>query len=157
MGATAVIGRKEMFVDHVLLNLPAIAMEFLDVFRGCFEGEEVEKYGLPMVHCYCFANAQEFEKEIKERLIKSLGVVPSENEDGFKLRRVRNISPLKDMFCVSFRLPRDVAVGKGDEMMNGERIATVCGKRAERTCDELAPALPPLKKQKTDLALQETR
>lgn len=154
------VENKEKFVDHVLLNLPAIAMEFLDVFRECYTADEVEKYGLPTVHCYCFANAQNFEKEIKERLIKSLGVVPSES-DGLKLRKVRNISPLKDMFCVSFRLPRDIAVGQGQRVENETQsasAASVNGKRTRTDCEDLAPSglsPPPLKKQKTDLALSE--
>ena len=132
-------GERRRFVDHVLLNLPKMAMEFLNEFRGCFEEKEVAEYGLPTVHCYCFANDVGFEREIKEQLIQYLGAVPTES-DGLTMRKVRNVSPHLNMYCVSFSLPKEIALGKGEDEQNG--------KVTERKCDEP----PPLKKQKTDLA-----
>merc|ERR1712113_300980 len=97
-----------------------------------------------MIHCYCFANDVEFEKEIKERLIKYLGAVPAQSDE-LTMRKVRNVSPHKDMFCVSFRLPKGIAVKRKEEKV--EKNETVTGKRVNTEFD----CPPPLKKQKTDL------
>ena len=40
--------------DDVVLNLPALSIEFLDVFVGLFP----PGHALPMIHCYCFSNAE---------------------------------------------------------------------------------------------------
>lgn len=76
-------GLPGRFADHFVLNLPATAITFLDAFQGIYtpllvsssgqrktflnhlseyttwrsphiEQEKVQRYRLPMVHCYCF-------------------------------------------------------------------------------------------------------
>lgn len=49
--------------SQVLMNLPAIALEFLDVFPQQFDHWEGE---LPFIHCYCFSNAEDVEKDVLE-------------------------------------------------------------------------------------------
>lgn len=49
--------------SQVLMNLPAIALEFLDAFPGQFDHWEGE---MPFVHCYCFSNAEDVEKDVIE-------------------------------------------------------------------------------------------
>lgn len=41
------------------MNLPATAIEFLDVFNGCFNQQRWGSQPLPSIHCYCFAKAAE--------------------------------------------------------------------------------------------------
>jgi tRNA (guanine37-N1)-methyltransferase len=93
---------------------------------------------MPMVHCHCFT--REMDREAAERDIRhvstscihqlavrvdrldgtrvrgqrveeQLGCVLSA-EDEVSLHLVRSVSPNKEMYCISFRLPRAVAFGE---------------------------------------------
>merc|ERR1712129_123834 len=97
---------KGAFINHVIMNLPATALEFLDIFKECFTEKEVETYGLPQIHCYCFAKIQNYKESIVERVRKYLGAIPID----LKIRLVRNIAPYKNMYCVSFKLPKEIAI-----------------------------------------------
>ncbi|XP_038700983.1 tRNA (guanine(37)-N1)-methyltransferase 2 isoform X1 [Tripterygium wilfordii] len=50
-------------VDHVIMNLPASALQFLDAFRGIIR-RKYWKVPLPWIHCYCFIRANETEEMI---------------------------------------------------------------------------------------------
>eukprot|EP01084_Bolivina_argentea_P073454 133298_1 len=109
---------ENKFIDHIVMNLPAIAMEFLDVFGGCYSLNEIERYGLPMIHCYCFAPDVNYIESIHDRLNKYLGVIPKNNN--LQVRLVRNVAPHKDMYCVSFRLPKEIALCENKDNVNDE-------------------------------------
>lgn len=137
--------------NHYIMNLPAIALEFLDAFRGypisAAPKEDGTMASLPTIHVYCFApkKIENAKMEIVGRIEKALGIsIPLstasesdsvEDDDTFKivlvtnakqksnkkcilekehsnnviyLKVVRDISPSKNMYCVSFRLPRQV-------------------------------------------------
>ncbi|XP_056693033.1 tRNA (guanine(37)-N1)-methyltransferase 2 [Spinacia oleracea] len=92
-------------VDHVVMNLPASALEFLDAFKGLI----CRKYWkglLPLIHCYCFIRSSETEEFI-------ISVAESRLNAKIKdpvFHRVRDVAPNKAMFCLSFRLPEEACL-----------------------------------------------
>mmetsp|Transcript_4037 Transcript_4037/g.11487 ORF Transcript_4037/g.11487 Transcript_4037/m.11487 type:complete len:136 (+) Transcript_4037:3-410(+) len=91
---------------HAVMNLPELALDFLDAFRdmvlsrksALFSGSPVEL----VVHCYCFAREKDRpEEEIHPRMVAAMGCVPP----GTRIREVRDVAPKKNMYCVEFSLP----------------------------------------------------
>ncbi|KZT27698.1 hypothetical protein NEOLEDRAFT_1060243 [Neolentinus lepideus HHB14362 ss-1] len=106
-------------ISHFVMNLPDSAIEFLDAFRGILsesDGEEKRNLGgiynvMPMIHCHCFT--RELERDVAERNIRArveekLGYNLT-SDDEVSLHLVRSVAPNKEMYCISFRLPRAVA------------------------------------------------
>lgn len=104
-------------ITQFVMNLPDTAIEFLDAFRGVLSptqpwGEKLQEiYGtaMPVIHCYCFTRELEFENarsDISQRVAAKLG----HTIEDFDLHLVRSVAPNKDMYCISFRLPREVAL-----------------------------------------------
>jgi tRNA (guanine37-N1)-methyltransferase len=103
----------------VLMNLPALATEFIVAFNGLLndhskeikdllENSSIEKRKFIMesfhlsVYCYCFIKDQEDLKMTKERVLKDL-----DSDDLIKIeaRDVRKVAPNKEMYCLEFNLP----------------------------------------------------
>lgn len=85
---------------HIVMNLPAMAVEFLDAFQNLLEGEPCSDAILPTVHCYGFSKEEDPHKDIKERAEKYLGSVL----ENCSVHLVRNVAPNKEMMCISFKL-----------------------------------------------------
>ncbi|KAG5647702.1 hypothetical protein DXG03_008425 [Asterophora parasitica] len=102
-------------VSHFVMNLPDSAITFLDAFRGVLASDEVdglrEAYDvMPMVHCHCFTRECEPDKaeaDIRQRVEEKLG---SKLTTEVSLHLVRSVAPNKEMYCISFRLPAEVAL-----------------------------------------------
>lgn len=90
---------------HVLMNLPALAVDFLDAFRGLLQQEPSGEETLPTVHCYGFSKDNDPETDVVKRASCSLGFPL---EDRCSVHFVRNVAPNKDMMCVTFTLPQKV-------------------------------------------------
>lgn len=90
---------------HVVMNLPALALEFLDAFRGLLHQEPSCDENLPTVHCYGFSKDDDPETDVVKRASRSLGF-PLENRSSVHF--VRNVAPNKDMMCVRFTVPKEV-------------------------------------------------
>eukprot|EP00945_MAST-04E_sp_MAST-4E-sp1_P004409 g4409.t1 len=90
---------------QVFMNLPALGIEFLDVFvDGCMD-DWPDDFEMPLVHTYCFSKSADPEKDVQERVAKVLGHDPIANGNG-SVRQVRDVAPNKLMMCAEFRLPR---------------------------------------------------
>ncbi|NXG47911.1 TRM5 methyltransferase, partial [Psilopogon haemacephalus] len=90
---------------HIVMNLPALAIEFLDAFRHLLDGEPCSTAALPTVHCYSFSKHGDPTKDIQERAEASLGT----SLDGrCSTYLVRNVAPNKEMLCISFQVPAEV-------------------------------------------------
>ncbi|CAF3490186.1 unnamed protein product [Rotaria sp. Silwood1] len=103
----------------ILMNLPDIALTFLDVLPEWLSTniEEKEQWILPIhIYCYTFSKADNRDEDIRMRL-KS--ILPNINDEQITCRFVRQVAPNKDMMCV-----RIVFFNKknSDEMLSTEKI-----------------------------------
>ena len=112
---------------HIAMNLPAIAVEFLEAFRGLFAEEDRSQFcklddskNAPMVHVYAFNEEQDFEKDLRTRCHRYLGA----EVHNAHISWVRNVSPNKDMYRVSFPLTTDVLFEDRDEESKAKRLKT---------------------------------
>ncbi|KAJ2020761.1 tRNA(m(1)G37)methyltransferase [Coemansia sp. IMI 209128] len=105
--------------DHVVMNLPAIAIEFLDAFRGLFRritGADDSSVNLPLIHTHCFTKSDEPEKDILQRACRAMGYPEDQYmELDAEVYFVRQVAPNKDMYCLSLNLPRSVAYANDNE------------------------------------------
>ncbi len=121
-----------LLADHVVMNLPGTAIEFLDAFCGAFVDDvwkratdgmssslssadattssSQSKKELPMVHCYCFTRSSEYKLEILSRIHKAFNSTSLIAQD-LDVSIVRDVAPNKVMCCAHFRVPEDVAFG----------------------------------------------
>jgi tRNA (guanine37-N1)-methyltransferase len=99
--------------DHYIMNLPATALEFLDAFRGYPTTSSLpqQQPQQPQIHVHCFApkDIQESKTEIWNRIETALGCSLDEKLDNVTIYPVRDVAPNKNMYCVSFTLPKAVS------------------------------------------------
>ena len=90
---------------HILMNLPALAVEFLDSLKGLYFGlvhnSDIQK---PLIHCYTFSKSTTPEQDVIDSVEKKL----STKLESFTVSSVRDVSPNKLMMKVTFPLPYDI-------------------------------------------------
>ncbi|KAI9025677.1 guanine(37)-N1-methyltransferase [Hyaloraphidium curvatum] len=107
-------GPRTVF-HHYVMNLPATAVLFLDAFRGLLSGHtgagELTPDNLPVIHVHCFSKADDPESDVLDQISSVLGYrVGKDSPWLIMVHRVRDVAPNKEMMCVSFRLPMEVAL-----------------------------------------------
>lgn len=108
--------------NHYILNLPASAITFLPSFIGLYAGHQelftpITDAKLPIIHVHCFSTKSDDNKEEEMKICKGISeqigyaMKPGniETEGEVEVWDVRDVAPLKRMFCASFRLPGEVA------------------------------------------------
>lgn len=96
---------------HMTMNLPAMAVEFLNSFCGLLSDiDEVTHPIYPLVHVYCFAKGENTLGIARKMVEDNLGRELGDNLDGIYF--VRNVAPNKDMYRVSFYLTREILTAK---------------------------------------------
>lgn len=96
---------KEKASVHVVMNLPALALEFLDAFRGLLRDEPASDENLPTVHCYGFSKDDNPAQDVLQRASDRVGF---SLENRGSAHFVRNVAPNKDMMCLTFTVPKEV-------------------------------------------------
>ncbi|KAH8379244.1 hypothetical protein KR009_003866 [Drosophila setifemur] len=95
------------YAIHITMNLPALAVEFLDAFRGLFKDNELsnlpDNVVYPTVHVYSFAKGENTKELVRDLVESNLGARLDDTLiQGISF--VRNVAPNKDMYRVSFSL-----------------------------------------------------
>lgn len=120
-------GKMDIY-SHVIMNLPACAVEFLGVFQGlfsCIPATFRKLIHMPLIHCYCFVKAEsgaEQEQSALNMVTQHLGVQQLDKEKSI-VEMVRSVAPNKTMMRTTFRLPEDVAYAK---VKNAEEGGAQC-------------------------------
>ena len=106
--------RKPTEPIHVTMNLPALAVEFLDAFIGLLAGIELDPLPDIIVHVYSFCEESSAFAEMRTKVESSL---KHSIEDGqiVELVDVRDVSPKKHMLRLSFRIPIKILTKSGLE------------------------------------------
>ena len=97
-----------VMIDHVIMNLPASAPEFLDAFSVYNES-----LPLPRFHVHCFAPKESKSTDYQDavdRCSQALGHSIDRIRDQVHIHVVRDVSPAKNMLCVSFILPESTQI-----------------------------------------------
>ena len=108
---------------HVIMNLPAIAYQFLNCFRGYYNNivkdDNTDPHSSstklhtspPLIHCYLFSKSAEPEKDVLQIVEDELGCSLS----SFECHLVRKAAPNKSMMRLTFPYPESCLLTRGEK------------------------------------------
>jgi len=120
---------------HVTMNLPAMAVEFLDAFKGLFQDHpslRLQATPLPLVHVYSFSKSDTPQEDVKNMCEQHLGQELGDHLQGVSY--VRNVAPNKEMMRASVFIPLDVMFGSEKEGTGCKREAQQNGGEPKKLC-----------------------
>jgi tRNA (guanine37-N1)-methyltransferase len=123
----------------ILMNLPDIALTFLDVLSEWLSKdiEGKEQWILPIhIYCYTFSKADNRDEDIRMRLKT---ILPNVNPEQISCRFVRQVAPNKDMMCVRiilFNKKIDDEILSTDKIENKEEEEENPAKRFKQDSSE---------------------
>ena len=94
---------------HVVMNLPALAVEFLDAFCGLVDSDVT----IPSLTVHVYSFSMEGKTDLIKRCSAALECLLEEKD--VQVAFVRNVAPKKDMFRASFTMPKSVLQTAKDE------------------------------------------
>lgn len=118
---------------HITMNLPAMAVEFLDTFCGLMWGYTGPIEPQPLVHVYCFAKGDDPTTVARSLVEENLGYKLNSNLQGVHF--VRNVAPNKDMFRVSFFLTREILCSKKGANKRGITLEVSAELSSKKPCN----------------------
>jgi len=97
---------SEKKTNHVMVNLPEIGIEFLDVFNGLFESSEDCNGNEFRIYCHVFSR----ENPPTDIFVR----IPLPISADMKLKNVhvRDVAPSKIMYSAEFTVPEDILIKK---------------------------------------------
>lgn len=120
---------------HIIMNLPAIAPEFLDIFKDTFD-HPIEIQPDIIAHCYCFSKSKTPEIDAEQTVANMLGLhdISTHSETHF----VRRVAPNKVMLCVSLylfwfkenyhsssKISRKRCLSEAEDVVNTKRLTPI--------------------------------
>ncbi|CAD8207838.1 unnamed protein product [Paramecium octaurelia] len=104
------IYNKEIDFDfnHVYMNLPVLAINFLDVFKGFTQ--KTGKVELPYIHVYGFAKGKDDQELIEQFSLRIVKGLPGfDKSQILRFHVLKNVTKMKKMCCLSFQLDKKSA------------------------------------------------
>lgn len=103
---------RKIPIGTVVMNFPAGAPEFLDMFNGLYtkwEGSNAPP--MPVIHCYCFVKSK---TNLNSAIPRIRNALSGSGDHEFKdtdihIRLVRDVAPHKVQVCATFKLPEAIA------------------------------------------------
>ncbi len=118
---------------HITMNLPAMAVEFLNSFCGLLNDIDEGTHPIyPIVHVYCFAKGENTLDLARKLVEENLGHELGDNLDGIYF--VRNVAPNKDMYRISFYLTSEILMAKKSQKRSKSPSTDMNAESAKKIC-----------------------